>query len=417
MMLKDLMECPIFAGSQVVLVDINAEKLKPMADLAQRMNAWTGAGFEITSTTERTEALPGADFVIVAVEQQRYRLWSQDYEIPAKHGVRHAMAEVAGPGGMFHTFRQVPIVLDIAHDMEALCPDAWFINMSNPESRLIFALERYSQIKSVGVCLGAYITRHALAKRFLGLEDDQVDIKVGGLNHCHWVMEARHAQTGEDLYPEIRRRAQDLDPDWQPLSVDCLRRFGYFPGPGDSHVAEFLRWGWEYYRDYDWVAAFARSDERSKEFSAEVARMAEGQGSLSPEELQALMGEGGLPWQTIDIIRSLVDDGNRYVLSLNIPNDGYISNVRQGAVVEVSAIVGADRIYGLRVGELPPGIAALTDLQLRIMELVVDAAVTGDRQAALEALYIDPVMPNPQTAQAILDEMLLAQAEFLPQFG
>jgi len=416
MMLRDLMECPIFRGSQVVLVDIDAEKLDPMTRLARRMNEQAGAEFKITSTTERTQALPGADFVIVAVEQRRYELWKLDYQIPDKHGVHHAMGEVAGPGGMFHTFRQVPLILGIAHDMEKLCPNAWFINMSNPESRLCMALYRYSQVKSVGVCLGAYITRRALAQRFLSLEDEEVDIKVAGINHCHWVMEVRHAQTGEDLYPEVRRRADSVDPNWEPLSVDCLRRFGYYPGPADGHVAEFLRWGWEFFRDHDWVAGFDRTDRASKQFSAEVEHLAQGQGPLSDEELRPLMAEGEYRWQTIDIIRSLVDNGNRYILSLNIPNDGYITNVKRDAIVEIPAIVGADRIYGLGMEDLPPSIAALMDLQLRIMELVVEAAVTGDRQTALEALLIDPVMPNPQTAKAVLDEMLMVQAEFLPQF-
>ncbi|MBC8276310.1 MAG: hypothetical protein H8E40_15260 [Chloroflexi bacterium] len=128
------------------------------------------------------------------------------------------------------------------------------------------------------------------------------------------------------------------------------------------------------------------------------------------------MVEGGLRWQTLDIILSLLDNGNRYVLSLNVPNDGYITNLKQNSIVEIPAIVGADRIYGLGMGELPTAIAAVMDLQLHIMDLVIEAAVTGNRKTALEALVIDPTVPNPATAENILDELLLAQAELLPQF-
>jgi alpha-galactosidase len=124
-----------------------------------------------------------------------------------------------------------------------------------------------------------------------------------------------------------------------------------------------------------------------------------------------------LRWQTVDILLSLLDNGNRYVLSLNMPNDGYITNLRQGAIVEIPAIVGADRIYGLGIGELPDAIAGLLELQLTIMDLVVDAAVLGDRQAALEALLIDPTVPDPDTAEKILDEGLRLQADYLPQFS
>ena len=129
------------------------------------------------------------------------------------------------------------------------------------------------------------------------------------------------------------------------------------------------------------------------------------------------MIEGGLRWQTIDILLSLLDNGNRYVLSLNLPNDGYVSNLKPGAIVEIPAIVGADRIYGLQMGELPTAIAGALDLQTYIMDLVVDAAVKGDRQAALEALIIDPNVPSPDVAEKILDEMLIAQAGYLPTFA
>ena len=144
--------------------------------------------------------------------------------------------------------------------------------------------------------------------------------------------------------------------------------------------------------------------------------IASGDGPVDPDGLKDLMIEGGVTWQTLDIILSLLDNGNRYVLSLNVPNDGYISNLKQDAIVEIPAIVGADKIYGLGIGELPSSIAAILDLQLHIMDLVVEAAVTGDRKTALEALIIDPTVPDPATAEKILDELLIAQAEFLPQF-
>ena len=248
MTLKDLMDTPQLYGSEIVLVDINAAKLERMHRLAQRLNEIWQTGFRITAATDRREALPGAGIVVTSVERSHYEMWKLDIEIPEKHGCRRLYGENGGPGGLFHTLRQVPLLMEIAHDMERLCPNAWLLNLSNPESRLCLALTRYTKIKNVGICLGAYITQNNLARTVLGLAQDDIDIKVAGINHCHWVMDVRRKGTGEDLYPEVRRRIEAVDPAWEPLSRECLRRFGCFPGPADTHVGEYLGWGWQYLR-------------------------------------------------------------------------------------------------------------------------------------------------------------------------
>lgn len=419
MTVRDLMQCLELRGSHLALVDIDEGKLDLMTRLVRRLNQTWEAGFEISSTTDRCEALPGANIVVVSIERRRYEMWRLDIEIPLKHGIPNLYGENGGPGGMFHTFRQVPPMLKIARDMERLCPDAWLVNMSNPESRLCLALHRYSKVKNVGVCLGAYITQNNLARKVLGLNQNDIDIKAAGINHCHWVMDIRRTGTGEDLYPQVRSKIKSLEPEWEPLSRECLRRFGYYPGPADNHVAEYLGWGWKFmppgYTD-GIIRAGTASKERKSEQDARLDALASGEGPIDPDGLRELMIEGGLKWQTLDIILSLLDNGNRYILSLNVPNDGYITNLKQDAIVEIPAIVGADRIYGLGMGALPTSIAAVLELQLHIMDLVVEAAVTGDRKTAMEALIIDPTVPDPMTAEKILDEMLLAQAELLPQF-
>jgi alpha-galactosidase len=399
----------------MALVDIDEARLDRMTRLAKRLNETWEADFKITATTDRCQALPGADIVVGAVEQRRYPMWQLDIDIPRRVTGIELYGENGGPGGFFHTLRQVPLTLDIGRDIERLCPDAWYVNMSNPESRLCLALHRYTNVKNVGVCLGAYITKRHLAHTVLGMDETHVDVKAAGINHCHWVMDIRDTRTGEDLYPKVRQKIDQVDPSWQPLSKECLRRFGYFPGPGDTHVGEYIGWAYKFFKpNYtEWIFK-AGATERQME--ARLEAVASSEGPLNPQELEAFMAESGYQWQTLDIILSLLDNGNRYVLSVNIPNDGYISNLKQGAIIELPAIVGADRIYGLGMGELPPAIAALMDLQLTIMDLNIEAAVTGDRQTALEGLMIDPLVPDPAAAEKILDEMLKAQADLLPQF-
>lgn len=416
---RDLMQCPELKGCNLVLVDIAEDKLDRMTRVVKRLNQTWKAEFQISSTPDRCEALPGADIVVVSIERRRYEMWKLDIEIPRKHGTQELYGENGGPGGLFHTLRQVPPTLEIAKDMERLCPKAWFVNMSNPESRLCLALNRYSKVKSVGVCLGAYITQNNLARKVLGLNQNDIDIKVAGINHCHWVMDIRRTGTGEDLYPQVREKIKSVDPQWEPLSRECMRVFGYYPGPADNHVAEYLSWGWQFMpKGYTQsiIKAGNPGNEWQTQQDAKLEAIASGQGPIDTEGLRALMIESGLRWQTLDIVLSLLDNGNRYILSLNVPNDGYISNLKQDAVVEIPAIVGADRIYGLGMGKLPSGIGATMDLQLHIMDLAVNAAVTGHRKTALEALIIDPTVPDPAAAEKILDEMLIAQAELLPQF-
>ena len=419
MTMKDLMDTPPLHGSEVVLVDIVAEKVERMERLTKRMNEASKANLKIWSTTDRREALPGADVVVTSVERAHYEQWQMDISIPEKHGCHRLYGENGGPGGMFHTMRQIPMILEIARDVEKICPDAWLLNLSNPESRLCLAISQYTKVKNVGICLGAYITQNTLASHVLGRKQSDIDIKIAGINHCHWVMDVRDAKTGDDLYPEVRKCMANMDPNWEPLSQECLRRFGYFPGPADTHVGEYLGWGWKYLKPAQtaWIFKGVDTDLEREE---EVKILAAGSGPMNASEqkiFKNLLIEGGLRWQTIDILQSLFDNGNRYILSLNLPNDGYISNLKRGGVVEIPAIVGANRIYGLNMGEMPHAIAGLLEHQLYIMDLVVKAAAEGDRKAALEALIIDPNTPSPDVAEKILDEMLIAQKAYLPQFA
>jgi alpha-galactosidase len=288
--------------------------------------------------------------------------------------------------------------------------------MSNPESRLTLAVQRYTNVKSVGVCLGAYITRRSLAEKVLGIPEEEIDLKAAGINHCHWVTDVRHIGTGEDLYPAVREKMKAVEPDWQPLSRYCLDTLGYFPGPADSHVGEYISWAEKYLAPgYNrWIFD---ADANVGRMTEKLEKYARGSGPLQADELEQFMVERGYKWQTIDIILSLLDGKNRYVLSVNIPNKGYITNLKQDAVVEVPAIISGDRIYGVGVGDLPLPIASLMNRQLDVMDLNLEAAVTGDRKTALEGLALDPLVPNPDIASKVLDEMLIAQKDYLPQFA
>ena len=431
-------------GSHVALVDRNAETLALMARLAGRLNREWDAQMTLTSHTHHADALDGAAFVVSAIEvPPREKLWRSDYEITLKYGVRQPYAENGGPGGFAHAARNVGPVLEIVHDMERACPEAWFINYTNPMMRICDAIARYSKIKVVGLChqihagygmvgivladyLGVEVPdgtisthAHPAIWPLLGRVADQamarVDIKAAGLNHFTWMLDIRDRRTGEDLYPLFAERWAAFDPTFEPLTRRVYRAFGVFPIPGDEHLCEYLPWAsdpltrpWEKYELslYDWelmdqLRAFGHED---------VARM--GKGKTTIKHLRDADSEGAL-----EVVENVAGAGNHYHLAVNLPNRGYISNLPEGAIVEVPGLVSGAGVLGVAVGALPEPVAELCRREIAVSQLCVDAAVHGDRQAALQCLLLDPVVTDLDVAQQILDDYLETYREYLPQFG
>jgi len=258
-------------GSELVLVDIDSDGLRTMTALANMMNESWDSEMKISSTTEREEALPGADFVIVSVQVgHRETVWELDWEIPLKHGVRQPYAENSGPGAFAHTARNAPLILAIAQDMERLCPEAWFLNFTNPLIRLSWIVNRYTKIKVVGLCHQLFWA-YAMAAAVLSDRWDitipdgfhvhtnydneanlipvmmagylNMDIKAAGLNHFSWIYDIRDRNTGEDLYPLLRERwLRNYRKDFEPLTRELFEIFGMMPTAGDAHVCEYLAW-------------------------------------------------------------------------------------------------------------------------------------------------------------------------------
>jgi len=430
-------------GGTLTLVDLNREGLDLIDALARRLVREWDAGRTIESSTHRKEVLPGADFVIVSIETgPREGLWRRDWEIPLKFGVRQPYGENGGPGGLAHTLRQVPEMLAIARDMERLCPNAWFINFSNPLPRLCLAVSRYSLIRSVGLChqlaIAYMLVGVALADR-LGISvppgvssnahpdiwplagqvarqvEPLVEIKAAGLNHFSWILDVRDRQTGEDLYPAFRQALTTLPASFEPLTRAVMDVTSLCPVPGDSHLDEYLPWchdpqtrPWEKYNLYlyDWERAMWGRDEKWRAIEAMVREGA----PIDP--LRQARGDGA-----VEIIEGLAGGEPVYRPAVNIPNRGCIDNLPYDAIVELPALVSGGEIHGLNVGPLPEMVAELCRREFAVASLAVDAAATGDRQTALQALALDPCINNLDTARAILDAYLTEQADYLPQFS
>ncbi|MCD4686735.1 MAG: hypothetical protein K8S97_12435, partial [Anaerolineae bacterium] len=424
--------------------------LETMTALAEKMNLAWDAQMTITSTTNRAEALPGANVVVVSVQVgQRETVWEMDWQIPLRHGVYQPYAENGGPGSIAHTFRNLPLILAIARDMERYCPDAWYINLVNPLIRLTLGVHRYTKIKVMGLChqlLWGYAMAEAvLADRWgteipegfhvhtdadnlpnfipvarAGLE--HMVIKAAGINHFSWVYDIRDKATGEDLYPLLRERwLHDYRRDFEPLTREMFEIFGLLPTPGDSHLCEYLPFvtdpvtkPWE---KYDLRLQSWDGNRRRRASRWELA-----QSILSDEtpveQLRDVWQFNILEEPVAGIIEAIVYNEDYYIQQLNIPNNGgLIPNLPADAIVEVPGVINGFGMQGTGFPPLPEGIAALCRRELELSGIVVEAAVTGDRQLALQALLLDPMVGDIDQARAILHDFITEFAEFLPQFA
>ena len=441
--LAALMRSKKLRGAHLALVDRNAQSLDIVQRFANRLNKDWDSNFTISAHANHKDALDGANFVVSAIEVgPREELWKSDYEIPLKYGVRQPYAENGGPGGFIHTARNIMPLMEIIRDMEQACPDAWFINFTNPMVRICDAVHRYSKIKVVGLCHQVYagyaMVGLALAKELgiqvpeglVGMHADVtqhpqqhmlkrqtvplIDIRAAGTNHFTWIMSVHDRRTGEDLYPLLRKRFFELDQNFEPLTRRIFHDFGLFPVPGDTHLCEYLPWmsdsttkPWEKFniRLYDWETRASLRD-----FSLnQLDEMANGNADI--DRLMDADSEGAL-----EMIENISFAGSHYHLAANLPNEGQISNLPYGAIVETPVMVNGAGIQPIHMGLLPEPVAELCRRELIAAQLGVDAAVEGSYEKALQCLLLDPVIHDLDSAKLILDDYLSTYKKHLPQF-
>jgi len=393
-MLRDIFSSDELRGSTLTLVGRNPKTLAKMAELAKLLNNKTGAGLLIEQSTDRRAAFDGAEFVVNATAIDRNRLWKLDFDVPRKYGIRHTLGANGGPGGLFFTLRTLPLVFDFVREMQELCPNALFINFSNPESRIILALGKYSPIRALGLCHGIFMGQGDVA-RIIGLPYEQVDVWGAGINHFQCLMQIRHRETGEDLYPLLRTKERDYDPSFAPLTRRLFRAFGYWMTCSDEHFGEYLAYGWEGgEKGYDFAG-----DERGRaEFGNALDHVLAG-APLPPDWLTP-SGERGAA-----AIGGIIHNKKRVLESGIVFNRGVVPNLPPDAAVEVPVIADAAGIHPISLGPLPDPIAKLLNMQVSVQQLAVEAAVHASKEIALQALLIDPVVNSASAAVKLLDEL------------
>ena len=420
--LSDLFLSEKLTGSTIVLHDIDKNKLDMMYELCLKENEMRNNKFIFEQTTKRKNAFKGADFIISSIEVgDRFPLWRQDREIPRKYGSTQILGECGGPGGTFHAFRIIPPIVEIVQDAEKICPNAFFINFSNPMSRVCLAIKRATQnLKFVGLChqIGFFNLHFP---KMLNMSFKDLKMTVVGLNHFGFLLGLENWKKGVDLMPQFHSKAMDYFVEhedrfmFSTLTFEVYKKFGYFPHSGDNHLGEYIQFGEEFTNEQDMLDWIDRAEDFGKaiyyRFNKGYKRLKKGRYTKKGTLLKVPSGERAVP-----IIEEILTDKKKYESSVNIPNDGLIDNLPQDLVIEGPAIVDKEGVHGVKIGNIPKNIAALLRIEATIQDLCIEAVLKKSKELAIAALAVDPNVGSFEKADKMFNEMYSLQKEFLPQF-
>ncbi|HUS57942.1 MAG TPA: hypothetical protein VM141_04745 [Planctomycetota bacterium] len=392
-----------------VLVDVDELRLGQMLALAQKCAAVAGSTVRFSATANREQALDGADFVLVSVAVNRIELWEQDFRVPLSLGIRHVLGENGGPGAIFHALRSFELVMPICRDVERLCPDAWLLNFTNPEARVLTAILALTRVKALGLCHGFYYL-HETVQRILNRPITELDVRSAGMNHFFTFYRLADRNTGDDLRPALAARIAADPRCLQPLARHLWDTFGVLGMNSDDHIGEYIRYAheftglrWPYGLEHRKVP---RKPEKQPDLLAEYIAGARN----VDEAFVRPSGELAAP-----IITDIALDRRQWRPAVNVLNTGrYISNLAPEGCIEVPAVAGADGLRPEHVGELPEEFAAMIRVQHSIQRLLVEAYQARSKRILLQALLLDPLTDSVAQARKLIDVMFDVQAEYLP---
>lgn len=423
-LLRDLLSVPEFAGIEVAFTDINRHNLDMVTDLCQRDIDENGLSIRIQATTDRREALRGAKYVLCTIRVGGLEAFATDVDIPLKYGVDQCVGDTLCAGGIMYGQRGIAVMLDICKDIrEVADKDVLLLNYANPMAMLTWACNRYGGVRTIGLCHGVQHGHRQIAEVY-GLKQEEVDIICAGINHQTWYVQIRH--NGKDL-TEGLLEAFERHPEFsrtEKVRIDMLRRFGYYSTESNGHLSEYVPW----YRKRpeeikEWIDLGSWIN---GETGGYLRVCAEGRNWFETD-FPNWMKEPAMTYAPENrgqehgsyIIEGL-ETGRVYRGHFNVVNNGVIANLPDDAIVEAPGYADGNGISMPHVGELPLGPAAVCNASISVQRLAVEAAVHGDDKLLRQAFMMDPLVGavcNPKEIWQMVDEMLAAQEQWLPQYG
>ncbi|MDY7222781.1 alpha-glucosidase/alpha-galactosidase [Halalkalibacterium halodurans] len=415
--LGDCMLTPSLQEFEFALFDIDLDRLHDSETMLKHLKETLQANVKIKAYTDRKEALRGAKYVVNAIQVGGYDPCTiTDFEIPKKYGLRQTIADTVGIGGIFRSLRTIPVMLDFATDMEEVCPDAWLLNYTNPMATLTGTMLRYTGVKTVGLCHSVQVCAPELLDR-LGMEKDNIQWKIAGINHMAWLLEI--TREGEDLYPEIKRRAKEKQQNERHddmVRFELMFRFGYYVTESSEHNAEYF----PYFIKEKYPELIERLNIPLDEYPRRCINQIEDWKKMRKDLVNNKHITHERTHEYASYIMEAMETNKPFQIGGNVLNKGrLIANLPENACVEVPCLVDRNGIQPTYVGELPEQLAALNRTNINTQLLTIEAAMKRKKEAIYQAAMLDPHTSSELSIDDIVslcDDLIEAHGSWLQSF-
>ncbi len=415
--LGDSMLSPALENSTIALYDIDPQRLEESYLMLTAIGSNLGHKAKIEKycgVENRRAALRDANYVVNAIQVGLYEPCTvTDFEVPKKYGLRQTIADTLGIGGIFRALRTIPVMQDFADDMAVVCPNAWFLNYTNPMAMLTGYMQRFTPIKTIGLCHSVQVCAGTLMKHANMDYDETVQWKIAGINHQAWLLEI--SRNGQDLYPEIKRRIAENPPEDDKVRLEIMKRFGYYVTESSEHNAEYMPY---FIKDKypELIERFGIPlDEYPRRCVNQIAEWEKRRDELTkdPHLTHARSREYA------SYIMEAMETNKPYKIGGNVLNKGLITNLPQNACVEVPCLVDAGGIAPCVIGDLPEQCAAMNRTNINVQLLTILAAVTRKKDYIYQAAMMDPHLQSEMSIDDIVslcDDLIEAHGSWLPKF-
>jgi alpha-galactosidase len=420
-LIKDILTFPALEESIIALMDIDETRLSAIKKAVDKIVAAGNYKTKVVATTDRVEALKDADGVVCTILAGGVEVWRYDVEIPKKYGIDINVGDTRGPAGIFRALRTIPVMLDICKDIETYCPDAVFLNYTNPMAMLVRAMQGQTKVKVTGLCHSVQGTAEMLA-RWIGAPIDEITFTCAGINHQAFYLD--YKWNGKDAYPLIREAIKKSEVyNEEIVRNEMYLHLDYYVTESSGHNSEYNAW---FRKRSDLIEKYCTHGtgwnpgtygyilneylKREDTWKAEIDEW------LAKPEINLKRGHEYAAY----IFNATFGDGTLYKFNGNVRNFGLIDNVPEGCCVEVPVLASKNGLEPMHVGPMPDHLAVLVNTSARCEELAVQGAIEGDPRKIFHAIAFDPLTSavlSLAEIQQMVDEMFEVNKPYLPQFN
>ncbi len=413
--LGDTMLTEALNDAELALFDIDPVRLKDSEIILNAINNNCNNGrAKIVAYTDRIKALEGAKYVINAIQVGGYEPCTiTDFEVPKKYGLRQTIADTLGIGGIFRALRTIPVMLDFAKDMEKVCKDAWFMNYTNPMSTLTGTMQRYTPIKTIGLCHSVQGCSKTILES-VSLPTDNIVDKIAGINHMAWLLEI--SRDGVDLYPEIKKRANNITEKHDDMvRHEIMKTFGYYVTESSEHNAEYM----PYWIKSKYPELIERFNIPLDEYPRRCVKQIAEWNKMRDELVNNPKLDHTRSHEYASYVMEAMETNKPYKIGGNVINNGLISNLPQEACVEIPCMVDATGINPTYIGNLPEHLAALNRTNVNVHLLTIEAAISLKKENIYYAAMLDPHTSaelSIDDIKSLCDDLIEAHGDWLPKY-